>query len=39
MGSETDGPAFGCYDDFMVLDLDGAPGGGFLEQGIVHRVC
>lgn len=39
MGAETDGPAFGCYDDFMSLTLDGAPGGGFLEQGIVHRVC
>ncbi len=39
MGTETDGPAFGCYDDFMTLDLDGVAGGGFLEQGIVHRVC
>lgn len=38
MGAETDGPAFGTYDDFMVLDLDGAPGAGLFEQGIVHRV-
>jgi hypothetical protein len=38
MGAETDGPAFGTYDDFMALDLDGTPGGGFCEQGIVHRV-
>jgi hypothetical protein len=39
MGSETDGPAFGTYDDFMVLDLDGTRGAGLFEQGIVHRVC
>jgi hypothetical protein len=39
MGSETDGPAFGTYDDFMSLDYDGRPGGGFCEQGILHRVC
>jgi hypothetical protein len=38
MGAETDGPAFGTYDDFMVLELDGAPGAGLFEQGIVHRV-
>ena len=38
MGAETDGPAFGTYDDFMVLDLDGVPGAGLFEQGIVHRV-
>lgn len=38
MGSETDGPAFGTYDDFMSLELDGAAGAGFFEQGIVHRV-
>lgn len=38
MGVETDGPAFGTYDDFMVLDFDGQPGAGFFEQGIVHRV-
>ena len=39
MGAETDGPAFGTYDDFMTLELDGAAGAGFFEQGIVHRVC
>ncbi|HEY1974390.1 MAG TPA: hypothetical protein VGH89_41025 [Pseudonocardia sp.] len=38
MGVETNGPAFGTYDDFMELDCDGTPGGGFCEQGIVHRV-
>lgn len=38
MGAETDGPAFGTYDDFMTLELDGATGAGFFEQGIVHRV-
>ena len=39
MGAETDGAAFGTYDDFMSLDYDGRPGGGFCEQGILHRVC
>ncbi len=39
MGAETEGPAFGTYDDFMTLDLDGVPGAGFFEQGIVHRVA
>ncbi|MFC7504983.1 hypothetical protein ACOACQ_12125 [Nocardioides sp. CPCC 206347] len=39
MGAETDGPAFGAHDDFMLLELDGSAGGGFLEQGILHRVC
>lgn len=39
MGAETEGPAFGTYDDFMRLELDGATGAGFFEQGIVHRVC
>ena len=39
MGAETDGPAFGTYDDFMTLDCDGTRGAGFCEQGIVHRVC
>ncbi|ASR01234.1 hypothetical protein [Gordonia rubripertincta] len=38
MGAETEGPAFGTYDDFMTLELDGSPGAGFFEQGIVHRV-
>ncbi|MFC7504976.1 DUF7065 domain-containing protein [Nocardioides sp. CPCC 206347] len=38
MGAETDGPAFGTYDDFMQLELDGGTGAGFFEQGIVHRV-
>lgn len=38
MGAETDGPAFGTYDDFMALECNGATGAGFFEQGIVHRV-
>jgi hypothetical protein len=38
MGSATEGPSFGTYDDFMSLDLDGTSGAGFFEQGIVHRV-
>lgn len=37
MGVDTDGPAFGTYDDFMRLDCDGQAGAGFFEQGIVHR--
>jgi len=39
MGAESDGPAFGTYDDFLQLELDGAPGAGLFEQGIVHRAC
>ena len=39
MGAETDGPAFGTYDDFMALSSAGQTGGGFFEQGIIHRVC
>lgn len=38
MGADTEGPAFGTYDDFMQLELDGEPIAGFFEQGIVHRV-
>ncbi|NGX10038.1 hypothetical protein [Mycobacteroides franklinii] len=38
MGRETDGPAFGTYDDFMTLRCDEHEGAGFVEQGIVHRV-
>ena len=38
MGAETDGPAFGTYDDFMTLDCNGTRGAGFCEQGILHRV-
>jgi len=38
MGAETDGPAFGTYDDFMQLESDGRQGAGLFEQGIVHRV-
>jgi hypothetical protein len=38
MGRDTDGPAFGTYDDFMQLELDGRTGAGFFEQGIIHRV-
>jgi hypothetical protein len=36
---ETDGPAFGTYDDFMTLESDGRVGGGIFEQGIIHRVA
>ncbi|OBH11048.1 hypothetical protein [Mycobacterium sp. E1747] len=39
MGRDTDGPAFGTYDDFMTLTCDGKDGAGFVEQGVVHRVC
>jgi hypothetical protein len=38
MGVETDGPAFGTYDDFMQLQAGGLRGAGLLEQGILHRV-
>ncbi|TVX99211.1 hypothetical protein FPV58_18215 [Mycolicibacterium porcinum] len=38
MGRDTDGPAFGTYDDFMTLADGEAEGAGFVEQGIVHRV-
>lgn len=38
MGRETDGPAFGTYDDFMTLRCGEQDGAGFVEQGIVHRV-
>jgi len=38
MGADTEGPGFGTYDDFITLELDGAAGAGFVEQGIVHRV-
>jgi hypothetical protein len=38
MGRESDGPAFGTYDDFITLTCDGQDGAGFVEQGIVHRV-
>ena len=38
MGADTEGPGFGTYDDFLTLDIDGAEGAGFVEQGIVHRV-
>lgn len=39
MGRDTDGPAFGTYDDFMTLNCREWHGGGFVEQGVVHRVC
>lgn len=39
MGRDTDGPAFGTYDDFMTLQCREQHGAGFVEQGIVHRVC
>ncbi|GAA5061269.1 hypothetical protein [Nocardia callitridis] len=37
--AETEGPAFGTYDDFMTLDSEDRCGGGFFEQGMVHRVA
>lgn len=37
--AETDGPAFGTYDDFMTLESGGRVGGGLFEQGIIHRVA
>lgn len=38
--AETEGPAFGAYDDFLTLEgEDGIRGGGFTEQGVVHRVA
>jgi hypothetical protein len=39
MGRDTDGPAFGTYDDFMTLSCRDRHGAGFFEQGVVHRVC
>lgn len=39
MGRDTDGPAFGTHDDFMTLRSGGRHGAGFVEQGVVHRVC
>jgi hypothetical protein len=36
---ETDGPAFGTYDDFMTLESGGRVGGGIFEQGIIHWVA
>ncbi len=38
MGAESDGPAFGTYDDFMRLTVDERTAAGFFEQGILHRV-
>jgi hypothetical protein len=38
MGRDTDGPAFGTYDDFMTLQSLERHGAGFVEQGVVHRV-
>lgn len=37
--AETNGPAFGTYDDFMTLESGGRVGGGLFEQGIIHRVA
>ncbi|MEU7629731.1 hypothetical protein AB0C34_07050 [Nocardia sp. NPDC049220] len=37
--AETEGPAFGVYDDFMLLDSEGRRCGGLFEQAIVHRVA
>ncbi|QHG85539.1 hypothetical protein D1O33_26485 (plasmid) [Rhodococcus rhodochrous] len=37
--AETDGPAFGTYDDFMTFESDGRIGCGLFEQGIVHRAA
>jgi hypothetical protein len=38
MGGETSGPAFGTYDDFFTLTVDGRAGASLFEQGILHRV-
>lgn len=38
MGVESEGPAFGTYDDFMSLQSGNDSGAGFFEQGILHRV-
>lgn len=38
MGRDTDGPAFGTYDDFMTVQCRDRDGAGFVEQGVVHRV-
>ncbi|CQD17945.1 hypothetical protein BN1232_04064 [Mycobacterium lentiflavum] len=38
MGADSEGPAFGTYDDFMSLDSENISGAGFFEQGILHRV-
>lgn len=38
MGVEREGPAFSAYDEFFEFDVDGAPGAGFAEQGILRRV-
>lgn len=37
MGVGREGPALGAYDDFLRMDLDGADGGGFVEQATMHR--
>ncbi|MEZ0366049.1 hypothetical protein ACAG26_20445 [Mycobacterium sp. pUA109] len=37
--AETEGPAFGTYDDFMTLESDGRTVGGLFEQGIIHRAA
>ncbi|MGW4370631.1 hypothetical protein ACWEKT_33800 [Nocardia takedensis] len=38
--AEAEGPAFGAYDDFLTLESeDGTRGGGFTEQGVLHRVA
>ncbi|MEV6139669.1 hypothetical protein AB0L63_27215 [Nocardia sp. NPDC051990] len=37
--AETDGPALGVYDDFMMLDSEGRCGEGIFEQAILHRVA
>ncbi|MEU4312019.1 hypothetical protein [Nocardia sp. NPDC024068] len=37
--AETEGPALGVYDDFMMLDSGGRGGEGIFEQAILHRVA
>ncbi|WP_228001154.1 hypothetical protein [Nocardia australiensis] len=37
--TETEGPALGAYDDFMLLESEGRCGGGIFEQAILHRVA
>ena len=37
--AETDGPALGVYDDFLMFDSEGHGGAGIFEQAILHRVA
>ncbi|MFI5716173.1 hypothetical protein [Nocardia sp. NPDC051750] len=37
--AETEGPALGVYDDFLMFDSEGHGGAGIFEQAILHRVA